>query len=421
MPDRRRFRVVPVRLESPSGSEVLPTLIDADTWLPPSMALRWVMRSRRWECMPSTLSGNLRAVALLYQWADLSLGHDLDAFLDEGALLTGAQIDSLVVYLRTRVAQEEIARLPPRSVSTLGTLGVVARPVRNLLKWAADPQTRGGAGYIDPVELSGYRRRLDTLFAPAVVRHGQTQRIRPLSEVEDQRLRELVSPIADAEGHGLFPLRFRRDNPFVPRNRLRNWLMYQIARELGFRRSEILAIWISDIDAGPPPHLNLRRRPNDPADTRREPAAVKRGERSLPTSDLLRAGIKMYQTTRWPVGRQTVKFPFLLAASTSRQPLSVRAASHAIEVLGRAAHIPDLSWHSLRHTWAEEIAVDLLAQYGGDEDRCLALLCELGGWSHTSPTPKHYIQNALRREAWIFQEVRARQLWRVAGPVEGRR
>ncbi len=178
MADLRRFRVVPVRLESPSGCEVLPTLIDAETWLPPSMALRWAVRARRWECMPNTLAGNLRALGLLYRWADAHLGQDLDAFLENGGFLTGSQIDSLVVYLRTRVAEDELARLEPGSAPTLATLGVVARPVRNLLKWAADPQTRGGRGIVDPLELTVYRARLDLLFAPALTQNGPTERIR---------------------------------------------------------------------------------------------------------------------------------------------------------------------------------------------------------------------------------------------------
>lgn len=418
MPERRRFRVIPVRLNGPSGSEVLPTLVDAETWLPPAMALRWVVRSRRWECMPNTLAGNLRAIGLLYQWADAHLGQDLDAFVESGATLTGGQLDSLVAYLRTRVADDELARLKPGSSPSLATLGVVARPVRNLLKWAADPQTRGGRGIVDPLELSAYRTRLDLLFAPALAQNGPTERIRPLADGEDERLRELVSPLRAADGRLLLPFRFRSDNPFEPETRLRNWLMYQLARELGFRRSEILALWISDIESGSPAIVSVRRRPNDAADTRRDPASVKRGERALPPSDLLRAGLRAYQTTRWPVGRVGVNTPILLTSSVSRAPLAIRSASHVIETLGRAARIDDLCWHSLRHTWAEEVATDLLTDHNGDEERTLAVLCQLGVWSNTSPTPKHYIQNALRREAWRFQAHRAKRLWGLTHAIE---
>jgi len=347
----------------------------------------------------------------LYEWADGHLGQDLDAFVDSGALLTGGQIDSLVAYLRTRVAEDELARLKPGSSPTLATLGVVARPVRNLLKWAADPQTRGGHGIIDPLALSAYRARLELLFAPALAQGGPAERIRPLTDADDERVRQLVSPVRGADGRLHLPFRFGSDNPFEPETRLRNWLMYQLARELGLRRSEILALRISDIESGPPPIVNVRRRPNDAAETRRDPASVKRGDRALPPSDLLRAGVRAYHTTRWPVGRLGVTTPILLTSSVSRAPLAIRSASHVIETLARAARVDDLCWHSLRHTWAEEVASDLLADHGGDEDRSLAVLCQLGGWSNTSPTPKHYIQNALRRQAWQFQERRARRLW----------
>ncbi|MDQ6674516.1 MAG: site-specific integrase [Chloroflexota bacterium] len=269
-----------------------------------------------------------------------------------------------------------------------------------------------------PLELSAYRTRLDLLFAPALAQNGPTERIRPLADGEDERLRELVSPLRAADGRRLLPFRFRSDNPFEPETRLRNWLMYQLARELGFRRSEILALWISDIESGPPAVVNVRRRPNNAADTRRDPASVKRGERALPPSDLLRAGFRAYQTTRWPVGRLGVNTPILLTSSVSRAPLAIRSASHVIETLGRTAGIEDLCWHSLRHTWAEEVATDLLTDHGGDEERSLAVLCQLGGWSNTSPTPKHYIQNALRREAWRFQEHRAKRLWGSTRAIE---
>jgi len=113
-----------------------------------------------------------------------------------------------------------------------------------------------------------------------------------------------------------------------------------------------------------------------------------------------------------------VNTPILLTSSVSRAPLAIRSASHVIETLGRTAGIEDLCWHSLRHTWAEEVATDLLTDHGGDEERSLAVLCQLGGWSNTSPTPKHYIQNALRREAWRFQEHRAKRLWGSTRAIE---
>jgi integrase len=60
----------------------------------------------------------------------------------------------------------------------------------------------------------------------------------------------------------------------------------------------------------------------------------------------------------------------------------------------------ELSWHTLRHTWAEETADDLLEQYQGTADASeivLGILRELGGWAPTSNTPLAYIRNALKK------------------------
>src|ERR1700694_5917030 len=96
--------------------------------------------------MPSTLTDNLRSIALLYDWADQELEVNLDDLISQGGLLTSRQIDSLVTHLRTRVSNAELARIGVDQVPTMATLAKVARPVRNFLRWAADPQVRGGTG-----------------------------------------------------------------------------------------------------------------------------------------------------------------------------------------------------------------------------------------------------------------------------------
>ncbi len=82
--------------------------------------------------------------------------------------------------------------------------------------------------------------------------------------------------------------------------------------------------------------------------------------------------------------------------------------------------MPDLSWHTFRHTWAEEVATDLLADHRGDEERMPSTLRAFGGWSPRSSTPMHYVQLALRREAWRYQEQRASKVWATQIPSEVR-
>src|SRR5207245_4099585 len=58
-----RFRVLPLTLDT---GEILPTLVDSVSWIPVRVATRWVVRRRRWRSMPSTLTNDLRSLALLY-------------------------------------------------------------------------------------------------------------------------------------------------------------------------------------------------------------------------------------------------------------------------------------------------------------------------------------------------------------------
>jgi hypothetical protein len=114
------------------------------------------------------------------------------------------------------------------------------------------------------------------------------------------RVRELVGPLVGGTGHIKQPFRFHPANPFSPKTRLHNWLMYQITRELGLRRSELLALYY--VDAGVV--VSVRRLPNDSHDQGRRPAYVKRGERDLPASHLLQVALRVYFTTSPPHGRR---------------------------------------------------------------------------------------------------------------------
>jgi hypothetical protein len=135
-------------------------LIDRNTWLPPRLPLRWAVRRRRWECMPNTLAGNLRALGLLYEWGARMHRGDVDTLLERGLLLDGAQIEALIAYLRSRALDEELSISGVTEARTLHTVANIAWPIREFLKWVADPQARGGRGTIDPRDLAVYRLRL---------------------------------------------------------------------------------------------------------------------------------------------------------------------------------------------------------------------------------------------------------------------
>ncbi len=55
----KMFSVLHIVLDS---GERLPCLVDATTWIPARVALRWAMRYRRYRVQSSTLAANLRVL-----------------------------------------------------------------------------------------------------------------------------------------------------------------------------------------------------------------------------------------------------------------------------------------------------------------------------------------------------------------------
>jgi hypothetical protein len=76
----------------------------------------------------------------------------------------------------------------------------------------------------------------------------------------------------------------------------------------------------------------------------------------------------------------------------SSDPISLARADDIVEDISAHSGI-DISWHRLRHTWAEKMA-DLLCNVPTGADQ----LQWLGGWT-SDESPKLYIQNAIARGA----------------------
>src|SRR5690606_22897042 len=83
-------------------------------------------------------------------------------------------------------------------------------------------------------------------------------------------------------------------------------------------------------------------------------------------------------------------------------PLSIDTAQDIIRAIGKHSGVQRMSWHRLRHTWAERLAELLLERPNG-----IDILMYLGGWSHPA-SAKRYFQNALTRQATgILQDYQA--------------
>jgi integrase len=372
------FRLVNLVLDT---GERLPCLVDKQTWLPTRLATRWAVRWRRYRVQASTLASNLRVLGKVYDWAWRIAALDLDQHLTGGRLLTPQQLESLAVYLRENATLRHRATIAPHTYNT--HLAVT----EDFLKWSLYPANRGGVTPFSLEELTAEREYLTLFFRSIKVSGGQTQRIQPLTTAEIGQIRDTIQPRQGSQGQWLFP-----NSCFSPQTALRNWLMFEVAYELGLRRGELLKLRLDSLPRGGGESILVRRLPDDPRDSRAYEPAVKTAERKMPASRHLLQAIRSYMTTAPPVGRVHGQSPYLFVTRQGN-PVSIDTAQDIIRAIGQHSDIQPLSWHRLRHTWAERMADVLLDQPNG-----MDILMYLGGWSHPE-SPKRYIQNALARQS----------------------
>jgi integrase len=368
------FTVLNVVLDS---GERLPCLVESTTWLPVRIATRWAVRYRRYRVQSSTLANNLRVLARVYRWATESAGYDLDNHLAQGQAFRNREIESLVSTLR--------AAADGHALDT-GAFDQHLAVIEDFLKWALDSENRGGRSVLSLDQLTAERGRLDQLFRSLRVGARPSARIEPLEDMDIEAIRNAIGPIRAPGSHLSFPPVFSRHA------RLRNWLMFEVALELGIRRGELLKLRLDSLPRAADDGIRILRRPDDPHDSRVREPAVKTAERVIPASRELLRTLQVYLTSPPPSGRVSGKSPYLFV-TRSGSPVSIDTADDIIVAIGRASGVAPLSWHRLRHTWAERMA-ELFAEQPNGMDR----LVYLGGW--TNPlSARRYIQRTLAKQA----------------------
>jgi len=368
------FTVLNVVLDS---GERLPCLVETATWIPVRVATRWAVRYRRYRVQSSTLANNLRVLAHVYRWAREMTAYDLDDHLTGGETLRGREIESLANSLRVKASNPAL---------DTGAFDHQLAVVEDFLKWSLDSENRGGQHALSLEQLAAERGWLQEVFRSLRVGARSPDRIEPLEEAQVEAIRCAIGPRQGSKGTLLFPA------SFSPHSRLRNWLMFETALELGIRRGELLKLRLDSLPRGGEDGIRVLRRPDDPHDSRAKEPAVKTAERVIPASRNLLAALRAYLTYPQPLGRISGKTPYLFVAR-SGSPVSIDTADDVIVAIGRHSGVTPLSWHRLRHTWAERMA-EMLADQPNGMDR----LVYLRGW--TNPlSARRYIQRALARQA----------------------
>lgn len=385
LPAENRYRVI---MQCMVTGQRLPTLIDAESGLPPRLALRWAFqRCRRWA--PSTVQAELRQIGILYEFYDCKRGRDLDDFLISGEFPSESDVLDALYYAEHRHDPHLAGRITPTANGAVTGDLIPPRSFNRILAawsvfliWVARPRN---FRQLLPGERSTWSRELTKelttelkdFFAEMRRPEPRSPQGLGLTAIE----LELIELWFDAADKG-------RAHGFSPGTAERNRRMYDTGRWAGVRRGELLKICGTDT---PNPligedELRIHRRYNDPADPRKKrPPSVKTLERKivLPTS----LAWELWEFASRATGKSPSS-PYLFL-SQAGSPLSVDTADDIIRAIGRYTaefarlHYPEVShtldelaWHRLRHTRAQELLPEYLAIEGGLEQ-----FQKLFGWS----------------------------------------
>ena len=391
----KKFSILPLVLAS---GERLPALVETQTWLPVLVGNQWSTRYRRYRVQSSTLTQDLRAIARLYDWSLTVADFDLDPLLLSGQTLSAAQVRSLAEHLRygktagtsgddTLSASEEVVT---PSVYFNNAYDRQLSVIEAFLIWALDRENRGGGPDLPLEQMASLQVQLHRIFESLRGGFVPSKRIEPLSVAEVEQIRKVIAPLPDFPQEWKFP-----SLGFTQSVQLRNWLMFETALGLGLRRGELLKLRVDSLVKGGQEGIRILRYPDDLHDSRVREPAVKSAERLLPLSSLLLNGMQAYLSLRPPLGRVAGKTGYLFTTRDGK-PVSLDAADSIAAEISRRSGIA-FSWHSLRHTWAENLADQLLKREDG-----LEVLMYLGGWTNPK-SPERYIEHARHRQAgeWL--------------------
>jgi hypothetical protein len=383
------------------NGEEIPLIRHSSTWFPAPLALRYVIKIR-FRLGPCTLASDMRAIAHAFNWAENveKLG-SLEEFIAFGKFLSNEQVDRLVVYLR-RNHEDELER--PVSAHTFNNRLFA---VSQFLEWASDPINNGSDAPCDAMRLAVNLFTTGKWFNKEKLQTGASSRREPTTPDEIAYIMRAIGPDED----GQFP-----EGVFAEDTCYRNFIMFLDAYNSGKRRSELLTTKVEHLPVDERYNLlYIARQQDAPEDPRkgRRPRG-KTNERFVPLADpgVLPLILK-YRDAPPPLGRNTPRFttPYLYVTADGN-PVSISTADYIIKQIGKYAAravdmdpVPDeyararlrkslrsLSWHRLRHAWAERVAMELYPQHREGTSR---ILKGWGGWNDEK-TMERYIEYARR-------------------------
>ncbi len=407
------YRVANVRLQS---GERLPLLVAAATGVPLwSPTLFVVTELRATNRAAATLQQATRAVMVAHQVLD-HLGIDLDSRLAEGRLLDVGELDALANLAGMK--QEGLdGLLAAEAKSVGGRRTVVSLEKARMRAKPADVSPRVVAE-TKSIRLMYIRDYFAWLARRALLKVDYRLPVhQALSETARLVIEQLSSRMSSSSSQrnevgarqGVGPTVRQRivevTHPDSPENpwknehvRIRNQLIFMWLLGLGLRKGELLGIRLDDINLRSGEVL-VARRPDDPAEPRRDAPNNKGKDRLLALDDGLADLTRAYVHGPRRSIRGARKSPYLLVATGTGRPLTKAAVSKLfVELRSKVPGLPkELSPHVLRHTWNDDFSefMDGRGVAPEEEER---MRKQQMGWSDSSKMAAVYTRRHIRQQ-----------------------
>ena len=413
-----RLKLTTIRCKS---GEHLPLLLTADGTPHFNASVYLVSELRSQRLAVSTLRHHLRGVRHLEEFCSVK-GIDLGSRLNEGRLLSLAEIDELAASCRVRSDElsERLMGVPPprskpvrRRVSgskersrcttklkadtghlvSLNAAGARLHSIKHYLDWVARDQLAKPIREEIRAHLSSAR---DTTLENIRARVPGYSAPNPLTAPEglprsmEDRLLEVTDPASD-------------ENPWShDHTKFRNALIVRLLLELGLRRGELLGIRIPDIDFQSD-FVAVIRRPDNSDDPRSDPPLVKTYGRKLRVEPELLRMVRTYVMEYRPLQGRARHHDYLLVAFRTGRPMTQIALQKVFETLKqKPLGLPEsLTPHVLRHTWNERFS-DLMDERRVERELEKKMRAYQMGWSETSTMPAIYLRRHTRKRAEEF-------------------
>ena len=347
---------------------------------------------------------SIQPLNYLVTWAK-RVGIDLDSIFLQGEMLTPRQVNAFWAWLRQRGKQRGEGAL------AADTMNRILDRASQAFRWFADQYTTfDGRASEREIHLKIYKDAIKERFAEKHVKVRKKKLADDLTEEEVTKIEQFLKPENRLEQ---FP-------KLSPAQALRDYLIWRLVIEFGFREGEVLALRLEDCPHRGQNHIKVVRveeRGADYIDPRGayapRPKTLSRelgfilANSPIPkrindyTTKYRRRKVKKHGRELFQPVLDTPAFLILSHNRDSGNPLSIASLQDIAATIREGSGVDSFHWHMGRHAFfnrAYASIVDLKEKDGEMYKERLRDLVYWGGWESESSL-QLYINRARRERA----------------------